>query len=430
MSVDIGILAGCGLLALAALLIGVRVPAAIAREPGEVHFLRLVFAVALLVRVGLTIVTYTKFPAGYFAPDEVATVRAAVDYLNNTPSSPSAHGQGWLYFNILIFEVFGTQPLLPRLWNCMVGAATPLLGYAIAREFGAAARWARWTAFLIAFFPSLVLWSTLNLHDVDAHFVILLAFLITMRLQRDLRWWRIVAVGLTFCAIYLLRIFSDSALLVAVVSGLLVSRLRVPRSIALRMAGAAVGAIIASIAGALVFPRVGQLIYGRSGLSRLADIRRSLASGARSAVDVNPGLHTLGGVLAFLPLALVDFFLRPFPWERGSNLNLLTRPEVVLYYLLLPLVILGIVVTVRKAAMRAIPSLVFLAITGVGYALVISNLGTSYRERDELSIVMFTFVGVAVDAIATRLERRRSGASSRPASRPNGGRRGGRAHDT
>jgi len=430
MSTEFGLFIGSMLLASAALGIGISIPAAIARDPRELRFLRLIFVAALVLRCGLAVVTYIKFPYGYFAPDEAATVLAASNYLANTPSSPVAHGQGWVFFNILVFRLFGSQPMLPRLWNCVVGAVTPLLGYALARGFGAAARGARWTAFLIAFFPSLVLWSTLNLHDVDAYFMILIAFLITMRLQADLRWWHIVAVGLSICAMYLLRIFSDSALLIAVVSGLLVSRVRVPRSIAVRMAGAAAGAIVVSIAGALVFPRVGQLIYGRTGLGRLADIRRSLASGARSAVDVDPGLQSLGGVLAFLPFALVDFFLRPFPWERGSSLNLLTRPEVVLYYLLLPLVILGIVVTVRKAAMRAIPSLVFLAITGVGYALVISNLGTIYRERDELLIVMFTFVGVAVDAITTRLLRQRVGASSRPASRPTGGRRGRAGHDT
>jgi hypothetical protein len=421
MSTDLGLVAGSLLLALAATVIGIRVPAAVVSDPTEQRFLRLIFIAALVLRCGLAVVTYIKLPYGYFAPDEAGTVLAASNYLANTPTSTlAAHGQTWIFFNVLIFRIFGTQPMLPRLWNCLVGAATPLLGYAIAREFGAAARGARWTAFLIAFFPSLVLWSSLNLHDVDAYFVILLAFLVTMGLQADPRWWRIAAVGLTICAMYLLRIFSDSTLLVAVVSGLLVSRLRVPRSVALPIAGVTAGAIVAFIVSALVFPRAGQFIYERTGLARLAGIRRSLASGARSAVDVNPGLQSLGGVLAFLPLALVDFFLRPFPWEGGSSLNLLTRPEVVLYYLLLPVVILGIVLTVKKNATRAVPSLVFLAISGLGYALTVSNLGTIFRERDALLIVMFTFVGVAIDAIATRLPSRRSGASFRPTSRPTG----------
>jgi hypothetical protein len=35
----------------------------------------------------------------------------------------------------------------------------------------------------------------------------------------------------------------------------------------------------------------------------------------------------------------------------------------------------------------------------MGYALVVSNLGTIYRERNELLVVMFVFVGVAVDGL-------------------------------
>jgi 4-amino-4-deoxy-L-arabinose transferase-like glycosyltransferase len=388
---------------MAALGLGIGLPAAITRDPAELRFLRLLFVVALLVRCALAAVLYIKLPYGYFAPDETGTILAASDYLANRPTrSLGAHGQAWAYLNILIFDIFGTEPMLPRLWNCLVGAMTPVIGYALARDFGAI-RGARWSAVLIGFFPSLVLWSSLNLHDVDAYLVILIALLLTTRLQQDPRWWRVVALALALLATYLLRIFADAALFIAVVAGLLAWRLRLPQRLAIRIVGVAGAAGVAVVVGALVFPRAGEFIYARSGLSLLAGLRRSLASGARSAVDVDPGLQSLGGVLAFLPVGLVDFFLRPFPWEGGSGLNLLTRPEVIFYYLLLPLVGIGMALAVRKAASRALPRLVFLGVTGLGYSLTLSNLGTIYRERDELLIVMFTFVGVAIDAIVSRL---------------------------
>jgi hypothetical protein len=62
-------------------------------------------------------------------------------------------------------------------------------------------------------------------------------------------------------------------------------------------------------------------------------------------------------------------------------------------------VVIGIVLAVRKAGARTISSLVFLGVSGLGYALVISNLGTSYRQRDQLLLVMLAFAGVAFDAI-------------------------------
>jgi 4-amino-4-deoxy-L-arabinose transferase-like glycosyltransferase len=404
MSIDVGLLAGCFLLALAALVMGVLVPAALARDPGELQFLRLIFIAALVIRCGLAIVSYIHFPYGYFAPDEATTANAAADYLANVPGSPSAHGQGWTVFNILLFRIFGTEPLLPRLWNCVVGAITPLLGYALARALGAAGG-ARWSAILIAFFPSMVLWSTLNLHDVDAYLVILLAMLITIRLQESPRWWLVVAAALTLLAMFLVRKFSDVTVFVAVALGILAAQLRIPARLVRRIAIAAAAVVAGSVVVAVVFPSPGQYFYARLGLSQIARLRHDLASGARSAVDPDPGLQTLVGALKFLPHGLVDFLLRPFPWEGGSAFSLLTRPETVLYYILLPLVVLGIVLALRKAALRTVPSLVFLAVAGMGYALVLSNLGTIYRERGQLLVVMFAFVGIAVDAIVTRMRR-------------------------
>ena len=413
MSVDVGLIAGSVLLALAAVAIAIRVPAVLARDSSERRFLEVVFVGALLLRFGLAVVTYIKLRYGYFAPDEAGQVQAALNYLSALTygkgeplPSPAVHGQGWIYFNVLIFQAFGTEPLLPRFWNCLVGAVTPVLGYALAREFGAVGG-ARWSAIFIAVFPSMVLWSSLNLHDVDAYFMILVAFFVTTRLQRSPRWWHVVVLALTLAAMFVLRLFADSALLASVACGLVASRLRIPARQARRIALAVATAAIASIVLVVIYPSPGQHLYTRLGLSQIADIRRNLASGARSAVDTDPGLQTLLGALAFLPRGLVNFFLRPFPWEGGSTLSLLTRPETILYYALIPLVVLGIVLSTKRAASRTIPSLVFLTVTGVGYAMVISNLGTIYRERGELLIVMFVFVGVGVDAIATRWRRRR-----------------------
>lgn len=401
MTSHLGLITGSALLFVAAGVIGIIVPTLVTRDPYERRFLRVLYSAALLLRCGLAVATYLKLPYGYFAPDEAGYMLAASNYFSDVALRvPSVHGQGWIYLNILVFHIFGAEPMLPRLWNCLVGAATPLLGYALARDFGAT-RGARWSAILIAFFPSTVLWSSLNLHDVDAYFVILLALLLTIRLQESPRWWRLVAAALTLTAIYLLRFFSDYALLIAVAGGVLASYLRIPSRVARRIAVVIASAFVGAVAVEVAFPGPGDYFYTRLHIDQIAHIRSSLASGARSAVDPDPGLQTLVGALRFLPRGLVDFFLRPFPWEHGSSLSVLTRPETILYYALLPLVAVGIVLAVRKAPLRTVPSLVFLVIAGLGYAMVISNLGTIYRERDELLVVMFTFVGLAIDGIAT-----------------------------
>ena len=372
----------------------------LAGDAADLRYLRLVFVGALLLRCVLTVATYQIYGLGYFAPDEAATAQDAVHYLNNIPVMPVAHGQGWEYFNIFVYALFGNEPMLPRLWNCVAGALTAPVGYAVARDLGAR-RGARLAALLIAFFPSTAFWSILNLHDAGAYLVILCAFAVTTRLEKDTRWWRIVALGMLLFAIYLLRIFADLALLIAVVGGLVAWRWRISPRAAARGTGAVIVASGIVTAIALLVPQLGHYVYVNGKLDRLAGLRETLASGARSAVDVDPGLGNFAGIVGFVPRGVVDFLLRPFPWEHStSTVAALTRPEVVFYYALLPLLVMGMVLAIRKNFVVAVPPLVFLALSTVGYSLVLSNLGTIYRERDELLVVMFTFSGLAADQLA------------------------------
>ena len=108
-------------------------------------------------------------------------------------------------------------------------------------------------------------------------------------------------------------------------------------------------------------------------------------------------------MLSFLPTGLRDFLLRPFPWETGSSLFLISRPEVIAYYILLLAVAAGIAYSLKINLRKAAPALGFLAVASIGYALVLANLGTIYRERDQLLIVMFAFAGVGVHWVRRRM---------------------------
>jgi hypothetical protein len=155
-------------------------------------------------------------------------------------------------------------------------------------------------------------------------------------------------------------------------------------------------------------PGAAQALYLRLGLQALATMRRDFAVGAASAVDPDPGLQTLAGLIGFLPRALVDFYLRPFPWEGGSSLSALTRPEMVAYYALLPFMVAGIFLSLWRVPKRALPLLAFVVISGLAYGIVVSNLGTIYRERGTALLLMLVFTGPAFGALADRLLRQRS----------------------
>jgi len=293
------------------------------------------------------------------------------------------------------------NPLLPRLWNCVVGAFTPVLCYALAVRLGAKAG-AKESAILVALYPSLILWSSLNLKDVDVFCLTLACLLLTLRLQGSVRWKSGLSLAFMLAVLYTLRQFTATALLLAIGIGLLASRGVVSRRTRLARGGLAA----ATLAVAAILPNAAQQVYLGLDLNTLATTRQNLAVLAKSAVDASPGLQTLAGSLAFLPVGLVDFFLRPFPWEISrSSLQIATLPETIIYYGILPVVMLGVAYSVRARFSSAVPLVSFLLITSLGYALVLGNLGTSYRERDQLLVVMFAFVGVALGHLRAARQR-------------------------
>jgi hypothetical protein len=370
-------------------------------------FLQRLFLAAVLVRAGVALGTYVLLPYGALAPDQQAYVNAAKVLLASGPLHFRAaldSSQGWLYFNALLFHGLGLNPLLPRFWNCLVGGLTPVLSFALARRLGAGQA-ARWTAILVAFLPSLVLWSSLNLKDADVWFLVLTGLLLAVHFRNDI-WLlpRIAGIGLILVILFSLRQFAAEVLALSALVALIAASPPARWIGSLRHPWRTVGAPIAvlvvlALAAGIVFPHIGAAIYKIAGLGQLVALRHGFGEGARSVTNADPGIGTLAGALRFLPSGVVDYMLRPFPWEHGTQLAVLTRPEAIAYYLLLVPAALGVLLGLRRAPALALPLVTYLVIAAVGYGLVISNLGTLYRERAPLVVLLFVFAGLGIGVL-------------------------------
>jgi hypothetical protein len=403
---------GYGLIVALVLLIGASVAgwygiaAAFRRDAVDTRFVQYVFIAALWLRVAVAVGTFYWLPYGYMAPDEAGYVAEAKVLLASGHLSwdEMVNGHGWQYFNLLLLEIFGANPLVPRLWNCLIGAVLAVFCFSLARNFGAGAD-ARWAATLAAAFPSVVLWSSLNLKDADVWVLTLGGLLVIIRMQES-RGTRFLLALATFALIIValgpLRWYASVSLLSAAAAGLLARGLRPfagRTGFRLGLAGLVVALVGIVICVAYVFPSVGASLFRSTNLGKLAIVRHNFAIGAQSAVNPDPGLQTLAGTLAFLPSGLRDFFLRPFPWDTGHALFELARAEAIVYYPLLLLAAVGIVHSLRRRTAQTIPPLVVLLVAGIGYGLVIANLGTLYRERSQVLAVIFAFVGVGIHVI-------------------------------
>ena len=398
---------GIALLAAATALVWVVVNRLTHTDRENARFVQGLFLAAVLLRAVVAVGDFLYLPYGALAPDEAGYVFAAKGLLASGSVNVGAAvtGHGWIYFNLLLFHAFGVNPLLPRLWNCLVGGLAPVLCFALARRLGAG-RAARWSAILAAFFPSLLVWSTLDLKDADVYFLVLAGLLLVTQLRDGvaLLMLRIAGFGLVLLTLFSLRQFAAELLAtsaaVALVAASRPARWLGDRAHPWRTFGAPIaGLVVLGLIVGVLFPRVGTSMYTITGLGQLAHLRHEFGLGARSVTNPDPGIGTLAGALTFLPSGIVDFMLRPFPWEPGSELAVLTRPETILYYVLLLLAGLGILVGLRRTPAVALPLVTYLVIGMVGYGLVISNLGTLYRERAPLVLVLFVFVGLAIGAL-------------------------------
>jgi hypothetical protein len=398
-------------------------------DPEGARFLRRLFLGAVFFRTAIAVGTLFFLPYGYLAPDEagyVTSVKATPSESiparsfpqvaiepnppESAPGAPSSltravvavvdsvNGRGWDYFNARL----GGNRLLPRLWNCVVGSLTCIVCYALARRLGAG--WsARLSAVLAAFFPSLLLWSSLNLKDADVGLLAVAGLLLGIQPQAPRLKYvaEIAAASLIGGVLLSLRVYAAAALATSLAVALVtcsgLGRWVGARAHPWLLVGAPIAGLIAMVL--FRFPSVGESIFRSAGLEQLAHLRRGFAVGAASAITPNPGIGTLVGALKFLPRGLVDFLLRPYPWEPGSTVAALTRPETVIYYVLLVPAGLGILLALRRTASLALPLVTFLVVEAVGYGLVISNLGTIYRERAPALLVMFIFVGVAFEEL-------------------------------
>jgi 4-amino-4-deoxy-L-arabinose transferase-like glycosyltransferase len=136
------------------------------------------FAGALHMAVGVGIQTVaTTFTGGFVTGDDAVYYRLAsafARYLQGAPldvgySPPLWGGDAYLigafaYLETALFLVFGPDVRIPILLNSALAIATALLVFDMTKRlFGSTAGLA--AAAVVAFFPSLILWSALNLKD-------------------------------------------------------------------------------------------------------------------------------------------------------------------------------------------------------------------------------------------------------------------------
>jgi hypothetical protein len=110
----------------------------------------------------------------------------------------------------------------------------------------------------------------------------------------------------------------------------------------------------------------------------------------------------------FLPVGLAYFLFAPAPWQFGHLRQNFAIPETVFWVGLYPFVFWGMLRGLRRNFQGSVLLLVPAAILTVFYALYAGNIGTLYRMRVQVWLMLSIFAGWGWEALREKQSRRDS----------------------
>ncbi|HYX40618.1 MAG TPA: glycosyltransferase family 39 protein, partial [Pyrinomonadaceae bacterium] len=312
---------------------------------------------------------------------------------------------GMPYYIAAIYALVGRNMLAVQFINSIMGAATAPAAYLCARHIFNNQLVARLTGLLAAFFPSLVLWSAQGLKDGPIVFLLALAMLATLKLGERLSVRHIIVLGAALLALLSLRFYTFYMMIIAVGGSFVIGMRQLTAQSLLRQL-----AIIVSLGLALTYwgvLRTASTQFERFG--SLESVQRSHLdqAGAQSSFSKDVDVSTTTGALSAIPLGLVYLLLAPFPWQVTNLRQTITLPEMLIWWSLFPLLVLGLRFTLKYRLRQALPILLFTTMLTLAYSIFQGNVGTAYRQRAQLLIFYFIFAAVGYVLLRERSEERK-----------------------
>jgi hypothetical protein len=390
------------------------------KQGADGSFLLKLFVSAVLVRVVLGTAIYVFRAQEFFGGDALtydfygfAQLKAwgGDKYFQAlvSPYLSIGRGSGWgmIYMVAAIYGIVGRNMLAVQFINSVVGAATAIVIFLISFEVFNNRKVAKFAAFAVALYPSLVLWSSQGLKDGPIVFFLALSILATLKLGQKLSFkWLVVLV----CSLFMLlsfRFYVFYMITVAIIGAFVIGMQAISAKSFARQ-------FIILICVGLALTYLGVTRYANVQLEQFASLERiqrsrlDAASSAQSGFAKDVDVSTTQGALTTIPVGLFYLLFAPFPWQFVSLRQSITLPEMIIWWASFPLLILGLWFSIRYRLRQISPMLIFTVMLSLAYSVFQGNIGTAYRQRAQLLVFYFIFVAVGfVLLLEKRDEKRR-----------------------
>jgi Dolichyl-phosphate-mannose-protein mannosyltransferase len=398
------------------LLLGSVIGHFIYRDKEEGSFLLQLFAWGLLIRMlvatGIFMFNMQEFFGGdaitydFYGFAQMKVWQGDTFYQAVADRFMGGQASAWGMVNLIaaVYSIIGRNTLAIQFVNSVIGAATAVLVFYCAQHVYKNSRVARIAAVFVAFFPSLVLWSAQGLKDAPIVFFLVLAILASLRLNEKLSLKHAAILILALFSILSLRFYVFYMIAVAIAGGFVIGLQKfTPKNFArqfivLILVGVSLTYLGVTRYASLQFERYGSLEVLQK--SRL-DLSRA-GSGFGRDVDVS----TTQGAISTIPTGLVYLLFAPFPWQLVTLRQSITFPEMIIWWLSIPLLVLGMWYSIRYRLRQIAPILVFTTMLSIAYSVFQGNVGTAYRQRAQLLVFYFIFVAVGFVLIKEKKEER------------------------
>jgi hypothetical protein len=385
------------------------------RYTKEKEFITTVFLSGLILRMAFGLIIHIFELRPFFGGDALAydvNGWATVNFwlgrnletntliFQNDPASGA--GWGMNYITAGIYLILGRNILAAQSFCCVLGAATgPMIYYCSLKIFNNL-KVARVAALGVAIFPSFVIWSGQLLKDGLIIFMLVTAMTMVLQLQEKISYSAVAILIISLFGILSLRFYIFYMAVIAVVGSFVVGVSKSNKSIFRRTV------VLVLLGFGLSYLGVGRNAEVElptfANLDRIQSSRSDLARAAGSGFNEEVDVSTTEGALTAIPTGFMYLMLAPFPWQASNLRQAITIPEVLVWWLMIPFVISGLIYTVRHRLRNAFPVLIFSLLLTISYSVFQGNVGTAYRQRTQIQVFLFIMMGVGWTVYQERKE--------------------------
>jgi hypothetical protein len=381
-------------------------------------FLFKLFVSALLIRMLLGTAIFIFKAQEFFGGDAmtydqfgVAQLRGwyGEKYYQTLVTTFVGEGQSaWGMVNMVavVYAALGRNILAIQFVNSVLGAATAIIIFLCAQQVFQNVRVARIAAIGVAFYPSLVLWSSQGLKDGPIVFCLAVTILATLKLGQKFEVKYVVILVCSLFAVLSLRFYVFYMLSVAIAGAFVIGMQRLSATSFVRQF-----VVIVIIGLSLTYLGVTRYANVQAdqfvSLERVQRSRLDAAVSAQSGFGKDVDVSTTQGVLSTIPMGLLYLLFAPFPWQLTSLRQSITLPEMIVWWASFPLLILGAWYSIKYRLRQISPILIFTVMLSLAYSVFQGNVGTAYRQRAQLLVFYFIFVAVGYVLLLEKREEKR-----------------------